>query len=262
MNLINFESDAAWEGRFNEYLRSNSRALDSLRALVDAGVSESWLLQMLYDYGDEGLWKRERFRQRTNALASLKEINGALTALNKASEALERLSGNDSVPDWVRDHYFNLRRDLATQLKAYRGAMGEVKNEVTKLASAKGGGITEQLLAGLVEAVIHVTGQPHWGDLAYLIEASYFAHHRKGEADRDKIRKRYDRFVKNFPRVHETWLDKDWKCFFGLDPQIAGPMSANPQEAMDQFIKRFSPKTRRQLSTKPRYGKIHRSMKR
>jgi hypothetical protein len=72
MNLINFDSDAAWEARFNEYLRSNNCALDSFRALVDAGISESWLLQILHGYGDPDLRQREQSSERQGALSSLK----------------------------------------------------------------------------------------------------------------------------------------------------------------------------------------------
>ena len=110
MNLINFESDAAWETRFNEYLQSNSRALDSFRSLIDVGIPESWLLRILHDYADPELRRREQLRQRETALRSLKEIDRVRKSIGNASGALEAFASCDSIPDFVRDNYFNLRR--------------------------------------------------------------------------------------------------------------------------------------------------------
>jgi len=262
MNLINFELDTGWEARFNQYLRSNSRALDSLRALVDAGIPESWLLQILHGYGDPDLRQREQSSQRQSALSSLKEVNRVIKSLEKTSDALESFTDNSGVRDWVKDNHLNLRRDLSARLKTYLDAMTEMRDELAKLASGKGEGVSEAWLVALVEAAIDITGQPHWGDLAYMIEATYYAHHLRGEVDRDTVRKRYDRFVKNFPRIYESWSGLDWKTYFGVEVKIESATSTNPQDAMDRFIKRFSPETRKQLTTKPRYGKIHRSMKR
>lgn len=262
MNLVNFESDARWEARFNEYLQSNSRAFDSLRALIVAGISECWLLQILHGYGDPGLRQREQSSQRQKALFSLKEVDRVIKSLEKASAALRSFADNESIRDWVRDNDLNVRRDLSAHLKTYLDAMTEMRDELAKLASGKGEGVSEAWLVALVEATIDITGQPHWGDLAYMIEATYFAHHLRGEVDRDTVRKRYDRFVKNFPRIYESWSGLDWKTYFGVEVKIEPSSSANPQDAMDRFIKRFSPEARKQLTTKPRYGKIHRSMKR
>jgi hypothetical protein len=216
MNLINFTSDPAWEARFNEYLRSNRRAHDSLLSLASEGLLQDWLLEILYDYADPGLRKQKQLHHRKTALTALKELDRTLKVLGKASEVLESFSRNSSVPDWVRDNHFNLRRKLSADLNGYREALVEIREELAKFVSEKGEGVSEEYLSGLVEAVISVTGQPHWGDLAYLIEGAYFGHNRRLHADHDTIRKRYNRFVRNFPRIHETWLGKDWECYFGL----------------------------------------------
>jgi hypothetical protein len=191
MNPIKFEADPEWEKRFNEYLQSNNRALDAFRSWIDAGIPQDWLLEMLHGYADPSVRQRQQLRYRTMALASLKEIDRVLKAVSKTSDALEQFAGNEEMPDWIRDNHFNRRRNLSTLLTEYHAAMEEVRDEVAQFASEKGEGVGEELLVGLVEAVTDVTGQPNWGDLAYLVEGAYFAHDRRFEGDRDKIRKRY-----------------------------------------------------------------------
>jgi hypothetical protein len=262
MNLIKFDQNPGWESRFNEYLRSNNRAHDSMRSLVEEGIPQDWLLHVLHDYADPGLRERKQLQHRKTALTSVKGVDRALKMLSGASDALNSLACSDAVPNWVKDFHFNLRRSLFTHLDSYETAMSEVREELAKLASKKGEGVSEEFLAGLVEAVNSVTGQPHWGDLAYPVEGAYFAHSRRLHADRDTIRKRYQRFVKNFPRVHESWVGLDWKTYFGIGGIIEATTSTDPRDVMDHFIKRFSPKSRKRRSTTPRYGKIHRSMKR
>ena len=261
--LTKFEADPEWERRFNEYLRSNNRALDSFRSWVDAGIPQDWLLQMLHQYTSNDVRRQQQLHYRTMALLSLEEIDRVLKAMNKASDALEHFNGNEGIPDWIKDNHFNLRRNLSTLLAKSHGAMEELRRELAKFASEKGEGVGEELLVGLVEAVRDVTGQPNWGDLAYLVEGAYFAHKRdRSEVDREKIRKRYVRFVKNFPRIYESWMYLDWKCFFGLEQKTEALSDLSPQGAMGRFMQRFGDKEEKTRSTKPRYGKIHTSMKR
>jgi hypothetical protein len=260
MNTVRAEASSTWDQRFNDYLRTHNRAQDSFRYLVDAGVPESWLLVMLHSYADPGLRQEAQLRYRKIALTSLKELGRTMKAVGKAMDALEQLVTNEELPDWVRDNHFNLRRSLVAQLETYEVAMGDVRRELAKLASEKGEGVSEELLGGLVEAVLDVTGQPQWGHLAYLVEAAYYGHNRRLEADRDLVRKRYDRFVGNFPRVHEEWTGKDWRCFFGLKPHTLSP--GNPSNRLEAFLKRFERKSAKNTPIKRLYGKIHSSMKR
>lgn len=262
MDLITFEADAGWAKRFNEYLRSNNRALDAFRSWVDAGIPQDWLLEMLHRYADHAVRQGHQLRYRTMAISSLKEIDAVLKAVDKTSNALEQFAHNEEMPPWIKDNHFNLRLNLSRQLDEYRSAMEEVRDEVAKFASQKGEGVSEEVLVGLVEAVTNVTGQPNWGDLAYLVEAAYFGHNSEIEGDREKIRKRYVRFVKNFPRIYENWMYLDWKCFFGLEQKAEAPSDLPPQDAMARFMRRFGGKPTKTKSTKPRYGKIHTSMKR
>jgi hypothetical protein len=257
MDPISFAADTAWESRFNEYLRSHSLALESFRSLIDAGIPQDWLIQILHAYADPLVRENAQSLHRQTALPSIKEVDHTLKALGKASDALKSLAGNNSVPAWTRDHHFNLRSSLAQHLCAYEEALREVRQELVRLASEKGEGASEELLAGMVEALTDITGQPNWGDLAYLIEAAYFGHDRKFEADRDTIRKRYGRFVRNFPRLHESWVGLDWKCFFGIEEKAEVRTELTPHEQMDHFMRRFIDEGPGRRSTKPRHAKIH-----
>jgi hypothetical protein len=233
-----------------------------LISLSEAGIPQSWLLGVLHDYADPGLRQEAHLRHRAVALPSVKAIDRTLKILNKASTALESFAKIDGVPEWVRYHRADLRLRLFEILKSYRHAMDDVRAELAGLASAKGEGASEELLAGLVEAVTGVTGTPHWGDLAYLVEATYFAHNRRFHADRDTIRKKYNRFVENFPRIQESWAGLDWKQFFDLGEHIEQPSSRDPQAQMDHLIRRFGNRSTNHKIRPARYRKIHKSMKR
>ncbi len=60
MNSISFQADTTWEERFNEYLRNYNLALDSLRSLVDEGIPQPWLLEILHAYADPSLRQSEQ----------------------------------------------------------------------------------------------------------------------------------------------------------------------------------------------------------
>jgi hypothetical protein len=261
MNQIKFEADPDWEKRFNEYLRSNRRALDSLQSLTSHGIPQDWLVDILHDYTDPTLRRRKQLEQQKTALTSLKEVDRVLKVVAKAEVLVDTFGGDPRIPLWAKDQHLGRSHALSTHLRSYLADLGKMRQELAKLASDKGEGVGEEMLVGMVEAVREVTGEPCWGSLAYLLEGSYFAHGlTRLTIDRDLIRKRYKRFTKNFPRIAASWL-QNWGAWFGLKPE-AKARSSGEHSPMDNLIRRFARNADNPLPTKIRYQKVHPSMKR
>jgi hypothetical protein len=253
----------AWEQKFLSYIEHHPRAPESLRALEEKGIPKSWLLEVLHDYADPSRRQRQQNYQRTVARENLRAIVRLIKILDRCTKEIVVFEGDPALPDWVKSHRTNHRRGLRAIIATYADSLREMRRENSALASNKGEGVCEDLLVWLVEAVTAVTGEPRWSDLANLVEAAYYAHGRKlqGEtADRDMVRKRYKRFLANFPRLYENiYRDpNDWASSFGLPPVYGVP---KPGEDWWECWTHRRIREKSKGSKKSRYGKIHKHKK-
>jgi len=252
-----------WEQKFLLYIEHHPRAPESLRTLEAEGIPRSWLLEMLHDYADPGRRQREQSAQRQVARENLRVIDRVLRVMDNGGKELSAFDANPEVPEWVKLHRSDQRKTLKGILASYAESLWEVRRENSSLASNKGEGVCEDLLVWLVDAVTAVTGEPHWSDLANLVEAAYYAHGRKlqGEtADRDMVRKRYKRFLANFPRLYDGGYrsPNELACSFGLSPVIG---VRKPGEEWWECWTHRRTREKGKESKKTRYGKIHKHNK-
>jgi hypothetical protein len=253
----------AWEQKFLFYIEHHPRAPESLRTLEAEGIPKGWLLELLHDYADPRRRQTEQSCQRKAARENLRAIGRATKILDKCTKDVSAFESNSDIPDWVRFHRSDQRKALQGSLACYADSLREIREENSKLASNKGEGVCEDLLVCLVEAVTAATGEPHWSDLANLVEAAYYGHGRKlqGEtADRDMVRKRYKRFLANFPRLYEDiYRDPNsWVRSFGLPPVYGMP---KPREDWWECWNHRQIREKSKPSKKRRYGKIHKRKK-
>jgi hypothetical protein len=248
------DREKAWELRFTSYLKEHERSAESLRTLEEEGIPHNWLLDVLQIYADPNRRADDQARYRTAALATKRAIDKLMKALNKASESVKAFQAScdpsllgDRLA--IRDQLQSLKETLASGIEH----LNEVSIENAKLASSKGEGISEEWLVHLVDGIEAATGTPHWSDVAYLIEAAYTAHNRRINADRDLVRKRFNRFCENFPRIREiNQLSLlEWTGNLGLSRHVTRDLSK------PWFVDFLRPWRNTTKPKKKRYGKIH-----
>ncbi len=161
-------------------LRLTERQIDSVLQMVDAYCSPNFA---------RSFFKEElaTFKKDTKKLIATVEL------LEEVFADVERSGKTLILAD----------TSLRASLSKYRKSLEQLLKEFTKAASLKGKERDDYHLVSLVNLLKETTGEPHFGDLAYLIEAGLMFYDMEEEEDvtSASIAVRYKRYIKAYPTL-------------------------------------------------------------
>jgi hypothetical protein len=178
--------------------RKHPGAEESVTRLQREGMDTRVLIGFLYDYTHPDSISMT-MQKRRSAREMMKRIPKVQQNLKDAAETLQAilpLMSEQTV--FVSFHSaIHTMRDIALQL-------APLCKEVKKVSSQRGKGRNDEILVFLCLDIQAITGRPHWGDLAYLLEVASELHGKPEDWDADKVRGIFKRFRSSYPKTFQA----------------------------------------------------------
>ncbi len=207
--IVNLVERKPWAKSFFEHLNESQPAKCAYERLEPA-CGRATLLSYLYVYtsptaGKTRAYFKAEAGRKKQALARLSKL-----VTRTSREADKLVSADDGLHAEIGD---SLQAGLRETLSMYQGRLAALQRVYKKRASLKGQNRDEQYLIILWLRIKHRTGSPHYGDLAYILEAAYAGHGREVYLDADAVRKiikRYKTFHAEQYRRFEEGIAFGW----------------------------------------------------
>jgi hypothetical protein len=193
-----------WPRNFHAKAKEHHGAIESLRLLAAEGMDNRNVLECLYHYSHPVSVKR---------LRALRKWAGDMAKQMAKSEKAVRQTADELAGELP---YFQMSQ-TAWQTYTEAGTIESLLNAAEclaklgkhyqKISSQKGKARDEETLVYLSLKIQAITGRPHWGDLAYLLEVAFQTHGQYMEWDKDSVRKAVQRYKKSHPSVYDNMRD-------------------------------------------------------
>jgi hypothetical protein len=195
-NKKNSDVDLGWDQEYHAWRARVLRYEEVERRVGNLGIDdkESILIvlhQYCRPYPPEVLSVvREQARVRRSAG---QKLDTAVQALEKVFKQI----GDD--PEC--QHLIDVSANLRSELQRYRSFLESWERDYAAASSEKGKARNDRVLFELAIEVFEATGEPHWSDLAYLVERGLLACGIDEDVTPASISQRVSRFVKSYPSL-------------------------------------------------------------
>jgi len=206
--------DHGWETA----LLSDPLAKKIVEKWVREGMYRDRLIDLLHSYC-RPLDKRVLALFREEARERRKSIQKLIGAVKRLKAEIDRASKQDGMARLIREAD-DPRINLRYALQKYLDRLEDWENRFRRASSAKGSGRDDSALVTLVFDLCELTGKPHYGDVAYLVERGLAAYGSNRDLDAEVIKKRVKRFVRRNPTLDHP-LDI-LSLLWGLGPLGSG----------------------------------------
>jgi hypothetical protein len=258
LSYVHLEQErAAWMLRFFKVVQKDDYARDALAFLVTGGMDRERVASILFWYTDP---RSAHLQSRVAALAKLhvKTLDAIQKALwdcqRELSESeIDRMTAPSS---WPVDQIAQVA-EVMLEASAYAG---DLSYKLRPLTSAKGKLRNEEVLVSLCLEVLAVTSDPHWTDIAYLLDSAVATRGEDPSWDEDRLRKVFHRYQKTYPRQFAALKDRAGRMTDESRPEPGGKTSrstrnnriAQPKSAGVQVYRVTNPTSRTGSAWRPR----------
>ena len=204
-----------WEREFHKHVCYSPRCERAYLQLAKVCGTEN-LLRHLYFYTQPGGGRSKHEASKARDVA--RDLKRTLSALQKADTEVRNLV------HWLKGN--TLRREIGIPLqdqfvsvmRAYTERLEDLRREFARRSSLKGKLRDEVLVALLWLRVKFITGDPHWQDLAYVLNTAYEAQGRTIDLDKGSVREIIRRFSKARPADMKLYTKEVARgAFFNTD---------------------------------------------
>ena len=194
----------AWLGRLRESVNNSADATRRALQSVLRYVGEVGLFELLYVYAESGNEWPERLIEAKKFIAKLTKVS---KALDNVLLELKELKDHSPLPQVRTLPSVSDPEHLVSeaQVEEYAAYLHETIKVLKRFFTAKRKPHDDEFLIVLWLTIKAESGNPHWGDIAYLLESAFYVSGFDEHFDSDKVKQRIKRFQKDYPDVFKFW---------------------------------------------------------
>jgi hypothetical protein len=183
-----------WSKRFVSELQGTHA--DSLRILEKRGVHKALLLHYLFHYSERTSLDEER-AVRSGAALMREELGKTRKSMSELADRLQPVRATVSMAGFSP-------HELPTPegLRSAVSKICDVEQFHKRMASRRGKGRRDDFLVWAHLVIKVHTGDPHWDDLANLLETAFGMSGRGQVWDKDTVRRIVERYEKSRPEQY------------------------------------------------------------
>jgi hypothetical protein len=193
-----------WRDAFFDYLEAVPQAKTAYESLED-GCGRTTLLSYLHLYTGP-IIRGYVQHQKSEAQRTRKALERYLRLLKKTGKESKGLTQGTEGDVLCAQIGTSLQCEFETVLNKYAERLAALCKEYAKRASQRGKNRNEVYLVLLWLWIKHRTGEPHWGDLAYVLEAAYAAQNQEVHLDAFAVRQIVRRYKAAYPERFGSYV--------------------------------------------------------
>lgn len=187
-----------WMPRFFKTVERDTDARDALGFLVAGGMDRQYVADSLfwYTHPASAFYQSHMSTRAKQLVPMLEAIQDPLWTLQLALAQgdEDRITAPSAWP------FAEIDEGAEAMMNAWVWAT-DLAHRLKPFCSAKGKSRNEEVIVRLCLEVDAITGQKHWADIAYLLDAAWRTCGEKPKWDQDGLRKVFARYQKAHPRA-------------------------------------------------------------